>query len=699
MARGRGTGASSATSSSACSSPSAGVRSPEARRSRTVPLEKATIRSPRTSPARGTGPAEVRKLASRMARSYFRLGRHPRRPVFENNGAVDAGAIETASAATTASYRSFADATRSVLDLLEQQLPDVTLFLSHLDRGHNVHRIVDTRGGESFGLHANQATPLRDSYCGQMAEDMGPRRCDDLAMHPLYASLDLQQQIAAVSYLGVPLELSDRSRVGSLAALSRTPGRFREGDEQLFAVLARVLSSELERESSTRDLQRMSETLRDHARGLAALGRVTRALAGSRDARPAVCRAACEVASAPVAFVLEPAGREFVSTAMVGVDIAPVTIQPRPESEYGGRAFTSRQSYFVADARDHPALAAPLVEATGARSALFEPVLRGDQIAGVLILIWRHSVDAVPDAVAEMLGVLASQAAVAIEREELRSRVGADGRGDRPRPPQRLQHAAGGAGGRPPRQGVLLVLARTAAGGRHARPPRGRRVRPDPARLRARRGVRGARAGAQRHPARPDRVRGGRAVGRRGARGPAARALHGRAGRRQGGGPRHDDRRRLEGSEPLAQLGVGALGIGVRPAPAHAGLDREGRLPVVLHGLDVEPDERDPLVLLDDGRGAVGGDGDLGGEHGKGAARVLAQAGEGVAAEGEGEVDRGGPAAHRGRDRDRMRRAGRGGEDRDGAVGPGGEVHRGRRVRRWGCRAVRRDYRRPATWR
>jgi diguanylate cyclase (GGDEF)-like protein len=360
-----------------------------------------------------------------MARSYFRLGRHPRRPVFENNGAVDAGAIETASAATTASYRSFADATRSVLDLLEQQLPDATLFLSHLDRGHNVHRIVDTRGGEPFGLHANQATPLRDSYCGQMAEDMGPRRCDDIPGHPVYARLDLQSRLAAVSYLGVPLELSDRSRVGSLAALSRSPGRFREADEQLFAVLARVLSSELERESSTRDLQRMSETLREHARGLAALGRVTRALAGSRDARPAVCRAACEVASAPVAFMLEPAGREFVSTAMVGVDIAPVTIQPRPESEFGGRAFTSRQSYFVADARTHPALAAPLVEATGARSALFEPVLRGEQIAGVLIFIWRHTVDAIPDAVAETLGVLASQAAVAIEREELRSRVGA----------------------------------------------------------------------------------------------------------------------------------------------------------------------------------------------------------------------------------------------------------------------------------
>ena len=337
---------------------------------------------------------------------------------------MDAEAIETASAATTASYRSFADATQSVLDLLERHLPDVTLVLAHLDRAHNVYRVVDARDGGSFGLQANQASALRESYCGQMADDLAPRRCDDVPAHPLYGRIEATHDGAA-SYLGVPLELSDRSRVGSLSAISRTPARFRDEDEQLFSVLARVLSSELERESSSRDLRRMSESLRDHARGLAALGRVTRALAGTRDARPAVCRAACEVAAAPVAFLLEPSGREFVSTAMVGVDIAPVTIQPRPEAEPGGRAFTARSSYFVADARNHPALASPLVEATNARSALFEPVLRGDQIAGVLILIWRHAVDSVADAVADHLRLLASQAAVAIEREDLRARVGA----------------------------------------------------------------------------------------------------------------------------------------------------------------------------------------------------------------------------------------------------------------------------------
>ena len=160
-------------------------------------------------------------------------------------------------------------------------------------------------------------------------------------------------------------------------------------------MLARVLAYELERESNERDLRRLNDSLRDHARGMGAVGRVVRVLAGGDDARRAVCRAACEMAGAPVAFLLEPSGREFVSTAMSGVDMAPVTIQPRPETT--GRAFTARESYFVADARTHPALAQPLVEATDARSALFEPVLRDGQVSGVLIVIWQLPIESVPE--------------------------------------------------------------------------------------------------------------------------------------------------------------------------------------------------------------------------------------------------------------------------------------------------------------
>ena len=161
----------------------------------------------------------------------------------------------------------------------------------------------------------------------------------------------------AGSYLGVPLELSDGAVVGALVARSTTPGAFRPDDEQLFTMLAHVLAYELERESNERDLKRMNDTLRDHARGMGAIGRVVRVLAGGEDARRAVCRAACEVAGAPVAFLLEPSGREFVSTAMSGVELR-AGDDPAARPESSGRAFTARESHFVADARQHPALAA-----------------------------------------------------------------------------------------------------------------------------------------------------------------------------------------------------------------------------------------------------------------------------------------------------------------------------------------------------
>jgi diguanylate cyclase (GGDEF)-like protein len=334
---------------------------------------------------------------------------------------MDVGAINAAAAASAASYRSFADATRSVLDLLERVLPGTALYLAHLDRTHAVHRIVDTRGGSELGMRSNLATPLADSYDLAMVEERAPRVCNDLSADPVYAELGMQGRAGAGSYLGVPLELSDGTRVGALAALSEQAARFRPDDEQLFTMLARVLAYELERESNERDLKRMNDNLRDHARGMGAIGRVVHVLGGGEDARRAVCRAACEMAGAPVSFLLEPSGREFVSTAMSGVEMAPVTIQPRPETT--GRAFTARESYFVADARTHPALAQPLVDATGARSALFEPVLRDGQVAGVLIVIWQLPIQAVPEGTSGMLRLLAAQAAVAIEYAGLRARM------------------------------------------------------------------------------------------------------------------------------------------------------------------------------------------------------------------------------------------------------------------------------------
>lgn len=339
---------------------------------------------------------------------------------------VDAGAMQAAAAASAASYRSFAEATRSVLDLVAGQLPDATVLLAHLDRTHDLHRIVDVRNGEEFGLRSNLAVPLGDSLDIRMADRRAPARCDDVSGHPVLGDSPVQDRLGAASYLGAPIELSDGSRVGTLTALSRSAGRFGTDHEQLFGMLARVLAHELERESNQRDVRRLNESLRAQARGLAAVGRAAKALTAGGDARQAICEAAAEAVGAPVSFLLEPERRELVSTAMHGVDIAPVTIQAR-EAAHGphgvARAFGSLERYFVADATDHPALARPLVEATRARSALFQPVVREDLVAGVLILIWREPTAPPSESAASVLTLVTAQAAVAIEHARLHGRL------------------------------------------------------------------------------------------------------------------------------------------------------------------------------------------------------------------------------------------------------------------------------------
>lgn len=338
---------------------------------------------------------------------------------------MESGAIWAATDVSTTSYRSFADATRSVLDLLETQLPGVAVFLAHLDRGHDIHRIVDTRNGGEFGLRSNLALPLSDSFCLHMADDRAERLCNDVGRHPVYGRVAAQGRFGAGAYLGMPLELSDGSRVGALSALSREPEAFRPDHEQLFGMLARVLAYELERETNERDLRRLNDSLRDQARGMAAVSRAAGALAGDEDPRISILAAACEAAAAPVAFLLEPSGRELVSTAMHGVEMAPVTIQAREETPGGAtRAFSSQESYFVADAREHPALAAALVQATSAKSALFEPVVREGAVRGVMILVWHEPVAAPSDSLSAVLRLIAAQAAAAIEHAGLRERLG-----------------------------------------------------------------------------------------------------------------------------------------------------------------------------------------------------------------------------------------------------------------------------------
>src|SRR3978361_165872 len=118
---------------------------------------------------------------------------------------MESGAIKAGVQASAASYRSFADATRAVLDLLEQQMPDVAVFLPPLARVPEPHPIVDPPNGGACGRRSTLALPLSESYCVHMADNRAPRLSNDVANDPVYGRVAAQTRFGAGSYLGMPL--------------------------------------------------------------------------------------------------------------------------------------------------------------------------------------------------------------------------------------------------------------------------------------------------------------------------------------------------------------------------------------------------------------------------------------------------------------------------------------------------------------
>ena len=221
-------------------------------------------------------PSGVRNVASRMARDRTFVWASPRLLVISTTmGRMDVGAIQAASVATTASYRSFADATRSVLDLLEAAA--ARRHAVPLAPRSRPQRAPDRRHARRRDASACRPTRRRRCATPTAADGRGPGPAPRATTSPPTRPtrrLDVQQQLGAVSYLGVPLELSDRiARRQPRRALAHARRASRDADEQLFAVLARVLSSR----ARARELD---------ARPAADVGDPARARPRARRARP-----------------------------------------------------------------------------------------------------------------------------------------------------------------------------------------------------------------------------------------------------------------------------------------------------------------------------------------------------------------------------------------------------------------------------
>jgi diguanylate cyclase (GGDEF)-like protein len=173
---------------------------------------------------------------------------------------------------------------------------------------------------------------------------------------------------------------------------------------------------------------RQTEMLHECERNLAA---AALALSSGGDVQAHICEAARACARARFALLREPnTNGSLVQTASVGIDLPPLPVDPREEPSGAAHAFATGRRLLVPKASGDPRVSRRLVATSGAGSLLFEPVLRGTEAIGVLVVGWRQPADDLSGWQLSTLSLLAAEAALGIEHARLQAELEAAARSD-----------------------------------------------------------------------------------------------------------------------------------------------------------------------------------------------------------------------------------------------------------------------------
>ena len=224
--------------------------------------------------------------------------------------------------------------------------------------------------------------------------------------------------VAGTAVFVLPFLVGDPEQYG--------PGEWRRAI--LWALVAIVVGFVVE--SLMRDKRRSAREAREQAAALARgeqtmarVAELARGLTASEDTRLEICRAALDVSGGSTAAIVEPdVTGQLVITARVGPGSVPARFAIG-ESAGTSVAFGEGERLFVADVRDEPDVLHYLMRASGMTTGLFEPIRRHGETVGVLAVGWRDRTDDVGEQAAQAIGLLAAEAAIAIERADLLARL------------------------------------------------------------------------------------------------------------------------------------------------------------------------------------------------------------------------------------------------------------------------------------
>ncbi|HTX31873.1 MAG TPA: diguanylate cyclase [Solirubrobacteraceae bacterium] len=159
-------------------------------------------------------------------------------------------------------FVSLGDAVRSVLSLLESQVPDGRVIFGELNYNTDEYRVLDARGDGIDVLGPGARLPLQESFCVHMAGDEAPALVGRASKDPVYGKLELQKTARVESYVAAPVELGDGTRVASVCAMSKQRDRYDWRQRDLMTIAARLIAYEWERVTRESKLRQLAQQQR-----------------------------------------------------------------------------------------------------------------------------------------------------------------------------------------------------------------------------------------------------------------------------------------------------------------------------------------------------------------------------------------------------------------------------------------------------